>query len=203
MRRWSPGETVVLREVWQGRVWTARPVAVVQDADDQQMFSMPPGVVWKCAAGRDGRRLRLPEPEWTLQDRALEPNHVLSFAWPGVAHAVLLFFDAGSAELLRWYINLEEPLRRTPVGFDYFDHTLDIVVAPDLSSWEWKDEDELDEAVRRGIFSAHEARRFREEGERALTRLLNREPPFDRDWRAWRPDPAWPLPELPPGWDVI
>jgi uncharacterized protein len=32
--------------------------------------------------------------------------------------------------------------------------------------------------------------------------VLAGEPPFDRDWQDWRPDPRWPVPELPDGWDV-
>jgi hypothetical protein len=25
--------------------------------------------------------------------------------------------------------------------------------------------------------------------------------PFDEGWEHWRPDPGWPLPELPDDWD--
>jgi len=43
---------------------------------------------------------------------------------------------------------------------------------------------------------------IRAEGER-VARLIERwEPPFSDGWEDWRPDPAWPLPVLPPGWDV-
>jgi hypothetical protein len=27
---------------------------------------------------------------------------------------------------------------------------------------------------------------------------LRREPPFDREWAEWRPDPGWAIPALPP-----
>jgi hypothetical protein len=202
VRRFRPGERIVLREMWHGRIWTARPVVTVRDADDGQMFFMAPGVAWKHPRGRDGEWLRLPNGDWTLDDR-IQDEGILSFAWPGVAHAVLLFFDPGNGELLRWYINLQEPVRRTAIGFDYLDHVLDIVVAPDLSSWKLKDKDELDEAVRRGIFTVAQATAIREESERAFRRFLNRASPFDRDWSTWRPDPGWPIPELPPGWDAV
>ena len=33
-------------------------------------------------------------------------------------------------------------MARTPIGFDYLDRLLDIEIAPDLSRWKWKDEDE-------------------------------------------------------------
>jgi hypothetical protein len=100
-----------------------------------------------------------------------------------------------------WYVNLQEPLARTPLGFDTVDHLLDVVVELDRSSWRWKDEDELEEGVGAGMFSPADARRFRSWGERARDRVLRGDPPFDRDWSAWRPDPAWPVPELPAGWD--
>ncbi|MGH2658205.1 MAG: DUF402 domain-containing protein, partial [Actinomycetota bacterium] len=115
-------------------------------------------------------------------------------------HAVLLMFHPDWS-VRHWYVNLQDPLRRTAMGFDTVDHVLDAIVEQD-GSWRWKDEDELEESVRRGIFSPGETMAFRAEGERAVHRLRNREPPFDRDWTTWRPDPSWPIAELPPGWDA-
>ncbi len=200
---WNPGDAVVLREIWRGRIWTARPVTVVQDKPEQQMFFMSPGARWMCPSDAHGEWLRLPTDEWALDERVLGWDRVLSFAWPDVAYAVLLFWDDRTNELLRYYVNLQEPLRRTSVGFDYLDHALDVVVAPDRSSVTWKDEDELAEAVRIGIFTPEEAAGFREEGERAIARILNTEPPFDRDWTTWRPDTSWGVPSLPSGWDAV
>ena len=40
---------------------------------------------------------------------------------------------------------------RTPIGFEAMDLMLDVVVEPDLS-WRWKDREEFDEIVERGIF---------------------------------------------------
>jgi hypothetical protein len=94
-------------------------------------------------------------------------------------------------------------LRRTAVGFDYMDHALDVRITPDRSSWSWKDEDELEEAVARGIFTAEEARSFHVEGERAVRRVLDREPPFDEPWEDWRPNPTWRVPTFPIGWDDL
>jgi len=114
---------------------------------------------------------------------------------------VLLFLRPdGSAR--SWYVNLEEPLRRTELGFDTLDHELDVIVELD-GSWRWKDEDDLAESIRRGVIPAEEEPRLRADGERAVRRIVDREPPFDRDWSAWRPDPAWPLPVLPEGWDRV
>jgi predicted RNA-binding protein associated with RNAse of E/G family len=101
-----------------------------------------------------------------------------------------------------WYVNLQAPLRRTPLGFDTVDHALDVIVELD-GSWAWKDEDELAEAVEQGLFTVEEAERFHADGERAIARILDREPPFDRDWSSWRPDPDWPMPTLQTGWNLV
>jgi hypothetical protein len=66
-----------------------------------------------------------------------------------------------------------------------------------------KDADELAECVERGLFTRAEAREIIVEGTRAIRRLEAREEPFDDAWIGWRPDPAWPVPELPPGWDAV
>jgi predicted RNA-binding protein associated with RNAse of E/G family len=104
---------------------------------------------------------------------------------------------------LHWYVNLQAPLRRTRVGFDLVDHILDVIVSIDRSAVRWKDEDELQQAIALGMFTAEEADRFRSQGERAVARLVGREPPFHRDWTDWRPDPSWTPAELPAGWDRL
>ncbi len=77
---------------------------------------------------------------------------------------------------------------------------LDIVIEPDLS-WCWKDEEEIQEAVAAGLVIREWADDVRREGERMLKRLEERRSPFCDGWERWLPDPAWPIPELPVGWD--
>lgn len=195
-----PGEAIALREMWHGRIWTVRPVIAVEDAGDRWCFFLPAGTCWRRPVAADGSALRLPQDVWELVEDTWSETNVLSFTWEGAAHAVLCFWDV-EWNHAGWYVNLQEPLRRTSVGFDYMDHALDIVVAPDLSFWHWKDEEELAEAVTLGIFTAAQARAFREEGERALAHLSARVPPYDRDWPTWRPDPSWAIPALRAGWN--
>ena len=199
--RWSPGDPVVLRERWDGRVWAARPVTVVEDSPEQQRFFVPLGNRWMAPVAPDGRPLRIPATDWTLAESSWQGGAILSFAWPATAYAVLAFFDR-LEHLAGWYVNLQRPLERTATGFDTVDHLLDVLVDADRSSWRYKDEDELEEAVRGGLFTAGEAEGFRAEGERAARRLCDGEPPFDRDWSAWRPDPSWQPPTLPRGWEM-
>ena len=200
MRRFEPGETIALRQTWGGRVWAARPATVVEDAPDQTMLFVPVGSFW-MAPFRDGKRLKIPQSEFELVTQRYEDLHVLSFSWPDTWYAVLLFLGPDGSPH-SWYVNLEEPLRRTGLGFDTLDHELDVIVELD-GSWRWKDEDDLAEAIRRGVIPAQDEPRMRADGERAVRRILDREPPFDLDWTTWRPDPTWPIPVLPDGWDRV
>ena len=131
------------------------------------------------------------------------PHDTLVIATPGAYHSVRLFRAEGQEEFFGWYVNLEQPFARPPIGFDYMDQALDIVASPDLSEWRWKDEDELSEAMALGLISKERARELRAEGERVIEMMERRSPPFDGSWDGWRPDPAWPVPELPDGWDIV
>jgi len=198
MRRFRPGDAIVLRERWRGRVFHARPATLVEDEPGQTIVFVPAGARCGVPIGEDGQELRLPNRLWRLEVRERGTNGILSFAWPGTPHAVLRW----SADPAVWYVNLQLPLARTAIGFDTTDHALDAIVEPD-GSWRWKDEDELEQAVERGLFTAEDAAAFRAEGERAVARIVDREPPFDRDWSGWRPDPSWPAPSLPEGWERV
>jgi hypothetical protein len=127
---------------------------------------------------------------------------MLSFAFPDTPYAVILGYD-DDGRLFEYYVNLQTPLASSPAGFDTVEHLLDVTIPPDRSTWSWKDEDELEEAVASGLFTEEDAAWFRYWGERAVEHVLLREPPFDRDWSAWRPDPAWDAPTLPEDWDLV
>jgi hypothetical protein len=199
--RWKPGDTAVLREVWRERVWTAIPATVVHDGPGEAIFYVPVGTQVKYAVDRAGRELRLYTDEWLLADH-VTTRQWISFAWPDRRHAVLAFWDR-EWTFAGWYVNVETPLGRTEIALDYVDHCIDVLIPPDRSTWTWKDEEELEEAVRRGIWSEQQAASFRIEGERGARGILEGEPPFERDWSGWRPDPGWRVPQLPDGWERV
>jgi predicted RNA-binding protein associated with RNAse of E/G family len=200
-----PGDVVVLREVWRGRVWTARPATLVADEPEAGLrFFVPRGSVAMMPFTTDGRPLHAfvdAGDRWDLRPTAWRETNVLSFAKRGRPHAVLAFWDASWA-FVGWYVNLQTPLEPTAIGFDYLDQELDAWVDPDAGTWSWKDEDELERSVAAGIWTDADAERIRREGAAIAADVVERRRPFDRDWPAWRPDPDWPVPELPPGWDA-
>lgn len=198
----SPGQTAVLRELWDGRIWSARATVVVRDDEDARILFTPSDTTVMVACDEDGRELRIPTDRWVLRPSDRHAHHVLSFAWPSEAYAIIAMWDP-SWRFRLWYVNVEDPLHATPIGFDTTECFLDVVIEPDLATWRWKDEDELAEAVSRGLVTRERAAAFREAADRGRRRAMAREHPFDRDWSSWRPDPSWPLPELPPGWNVV
>ena len=142
-----------------------------------------------------------PREGWVLHDAVWLDISLLRLSIPGQRYSVLIFRDVGGAQL-RWYINLEDPLERTQLGFDFHDNILDVIVTPDLSSWHWEDEDELEEAVVVGLMSKEKSAELHALGEKVVTQLQSRKSIFN-GWGEWCPDPTWPAPVLPEGWDVI
>jgi hypothetical protein len=125
---------------------------------------------------------------------------VLWLARPGAAHAIGLFWQGPERQFLGWYGNLQAPLERTAIGFDSADHALDVKIAPDRT-WSWKDEDEFESVQERGVITPAEAVAIRAEGERVIAAVEANHWPFDAGWEQWRPNPAWPIPLIPDGWD--
>ena len=74
-----------------------------------------------------------------------------------------------------------------------------MVVTPELR-WQWKDEYHVERQQALGWMTREEATEIRAEGERVIARVEGRDAPFCEPWPDWRPDPAWPLPELSPDW---
>jgi len=199
---WRPGDAIALRETWRGHLFEARPATVVEDGVDRTILFVPAGALVAVAVDDDGRQLRLPVGAWRLEFRPVRAFSTLSFAWPGTPYAILFLREPDGAPR-GWYVNVQTPLARTSVGFDEVDHALDVLVSADRTSWSWKDEDELEDAVELGLFTPEDAAGFREAGERAIRHLVERQPPFDEPWEDWAPDPSWDVPSLPAGWDVV
>ncbi len=205
---WTPGDQIVLRFTWSGDLAWVEPVTVVEDSPACIALYLAEHTPIKRPIGTDGLpvpRSRSHEPRsrvpWQLGEAHWVSTSVLWLARPGDAHAIGLFWQGPERRFLGWYGNLQAPLQRTSIGFDSADHALDVQIAPDRS-WNWKDEDEFASVQQRGVISAAEAAAIRAEGERVIAAVEASHWPFNAGWEHWRPDPAWPIPELPPGWDL-
>ena len=203
MKLWGPGQGIVMREVWRNKVYSIYPVRVVQDSPTWIALCLPRQAIALYPHTREKVALRIPEDEWILDGGAWTGGDVLYLVQVGTG-----FKFGGSWDENHIFqglkIDLIEPLRLTPLGFDYMDQLLDIIVSADHSTWYRKDDDEVQEAQSRGLFTAEQVRELYQRGERALHMILNNESPFDRRWESWRPDPAWLVTfDLPQGWDRI
>jgi predicted RNA-binding protein associated with RNAse of E/G family len=124
--------------------------------------------------------------DWDLSPWVWRWNHVLRLMQPGSAHSVEVYWDAETWQLRSWYVNLQDPVRRTPEGFETTDHVLDIVVDPS-GVWQWKDEDKLATLVDVGYYGDIDARRIRAEGLRVVEQIERWASPFCDGWESWRP----------------
>ena len=189
---WSRGEIVALRDVWFGVVWRAVAGVVVEDVPGRSVFWIPAGAEAAYPVDAEGHEIRLFRADFSRGMRRTKVGCVVlceaDDPW------TLWHFQDGAGEFDRWYVNFERYLGRSAVTYDSLDHKLDLIARPD-GSLEWKDEDELEEAGRKGLVDVAEIR-----GDAAL---VVSEPPWPTGWEGFRPDPAWPIPELPAGWDRV
>jgi len=118
-----------------------------------------------------------------------------------MAHAVHVMWNP-QRQFVGWYVNLQEPVRRTNLGFDFLDQELDIVVSPDLN-WRWKDDSYLEQAQDFGLFSPEQVRAILKEAQEVVESIRAKAVPFDGSWNNWRPPTGWSIPCLPEGWDQV
>jgi hypothetical protein len=189
------------------RLHEVRPVTVVEDADDHLVLWLAGGTPMIRSGLADGRAFA----EAPLHERYALPVARSAGVWSGTgivmvvppsgAYSVWLFWSADGA-FLGWYGNLEEPHVRWSGGLDTADQHLDVWVTPDRGC-EWRDEDEFGVATDLpDYWTAGQVPAIRAEGERLIAWARAGEPPFDGRWVDFRPDPAWPVPELPTGWQA-
>lgn len=200
-----PGTTVVLREVVDGRIRSARPLRVVLDEADRFAGYLVPRstVAWPRLA--DGvTQSQTPDQGWQLPLERWRGPGALFVMPAGAGFATVLFFDRELGTPLGWKVDFLRPAARHGLGFDTVDHGFDLLASTDLSSWETKDLDDLAQLVRVGLLAGDELDAF--EAERARVEGWLRDGgggPFDEGWTRWRPEATWAPLALPDGWDDL
>jgi len=194
---------VLIRHVFRGEhIASAVPATVVEETDERVVYWRPMGTPMRWIDPYPGSLPLWAEGGYRTVATEWKDNDCLHLSPFGRAHDVSLWWRGGTGEFLGWYVNLQEPLRRTRLGFDTMDQELDITISPSFT-WRWKDEDKFAERVELGFLTTDEADAVRAEGERVIADLEARRRPFDEPWPSWRPDPSWPLPPLPDDWAVL
>lgn len=198
------GEVVALRYITTDqRIEMAWATRVVQDTDELLALFIAAGSAFKAGpkltAASKVTALRPPTPP----DEYVWRNDTLRLMFPGARHSVWLFWDTagGARRFLKYFVNLEEPFRRTAAGFDTQDHTLDVVVTPELQC-SWRDEAELESHTALGFYTPALAAEVRAEGQRAIDAIVAGTHPCLRGWTQWRPESEWSVPAIPSNWST-
>ncbi|MBP2473819.1 hypothetical protein JOF53_002691 [Crossiella equi] len=202
MTVWQPGEQVLYRfRRLDGSLGSVTPARVLADDGAQLVCWIPDGTPVRATRLADGRHQR----EAPLAERFRLPRVPVLSSWHGHSNLRLVDENAWSSvwwffepdgRFRHWYVNLEIPVGRGEGYVDRVDGVLDVVVEPDRG-WEWKDEDEAEEAVAAGMFTAGQMARLRAEGERMIALAERGAFPFDGSWCDFAPEPEWPKPVLP------
>jgi predicted RNA-binding protein associated with RNAse of E/G family len=200
----------IVQEVWADRVWAARPMRVVEESERASVLWFPAGTRWQAPTSPPTRARAATRAErlssaaalgdWVFAESAWEASTLQ--VWPRDAwHSIWVSWRPDGS---RWayYGNIQLPFERTRCGFRTMDLVLDVIVELD-GTWWLKDEDELAVFVEAGVVDPALERRIRSEADAIVARAERAEPPFDGSWDDWRPDPEWPTPRLPAGWEDV
>ena len=176
---------------------------VVRDGPHLLALYLARGTPCMCPVGPAGDYDRIAAPgDIRFERRPWADTNMLVLARPGNPWSVRVFWDADTWGHRCWYVNVEEPMRRTALGFDTMDDELDLVVDTDHTV-SWKDEDLLARWVEHGLYDASDEVRIRAAAQRAERDVEAWASPYSDGWESWRPPPGWTLPDVPDGWDRI
>lgn len=196
---------MVWRSRPQGQIGYTIPFTVIEDsAAVIALVQRDDSTCMKRTGAHGGPKGRSMLPDgWDGGHAAVRwaPGHdIVRVYAPGTAHSVLREWHPNAQRFEGWYVNLELPWTRTEIGFDTRDLALDVAFDGDLTTARLKDEDELAWAEEQGTISLAEARLARKEADLVLQLVADKSGLFAADWKRWRPDPSWPIPELPSNW---
>jgi hypothetical protein len=181
---WFAGDRIVRREVIDGRSWLEYPQIVIHDSAELLVAYTPPGAPFEFPAGTwptaNGMH------PWHGSD-GWQGHGALHLMWPGVQHAVWVFWVGADRHFAHWYINIQEPFRRTSIGYDTQDLELDLVVEPN-GTWWLKDAENLVARIDEGRLSADQGAAAISEAARLAELLDDGRWWWDRSWAFWRPD---------------
>jgi hypothetical protein len=176
---WQAGDVIQRREVRNdGWAWLTAPVVVVRDEPGLLVTYMPEGTPFTFPPG--------PEVHPWHGRSAWSGHGVLMLHRPDELHAIWVFWEGSERRFAGWYVNIQEPFRRTADGFDTQDLELDIWI-PAGGAWQLKDSDLLDLRLEEGRFTQDQADAARAEAARVTAELDAGRRWWDDGWAHWRP----------------
>lgn len=194
------GDELLLRYLYNdGTVQAALPMRVVVDSVDLTVAWLAPRtpiMYWATADGGDPRQTPLAarfEQRLTTAPRVWEGSGVLRVMPTHAPYHVIHFWTA-AGHFAGWYINFEAPRYRVGNRVDTIDWHLDLWISPDRTAT-WKDEDEAVAAMEAAHLRPEDYQTARMAGEEIIAALPSW-PSSIGDWRWFRPDQTWAIPEL-------
>ncbi|MFF7725834.1 hypothetical protein [Streptomyces sp. NPDC008001] len=176
MRRrepWPAAAQVLLRHVSGRRTWCALPVTVLHDGPDRAVLRIHEGTDWLAAFDRRGRRAHGWQRGWRLHPTTWRGDHGTYVIEWGRWYGTAVFSDPVTQRVRKWYVNCQDPLRRTAWGFDTMDRELDVELPASERSPRWKDTDRFRRLVDSGHLGRHTARIIVREARTARKQLTD------------------------------
>lgn len=208
----TEGARVVRRDVLDGKVWSAAPYRVITSTDGTLVLACWPGAEslaastftsWLRTGDDSVRKQAIPNlaaRQWEL-DRFTWRDTTLSIcSSEGDYFSVCRYARPDETPLGHdgWYVNFELPRQPTAIGYDTFDLLLDLIVAPDLASYTWKDQDEYAQGRRLGLITDALHARVDQARQQVIALIKEQRAPFAGDWAIQHPAPGWRALILPP-----
>jgi Protein of unknown function (DUF402) len=202
----QPPRSVTVRSLIRGQLRFALGAYEIEHTDKHVVLYVPVGAAGYDRDGiRDGPRgtfLRLDHFARTFSPTSWTGADCLFVHRFGDPWSTWRWVEANRRLRPGAYLNLQEPWRKTRIGWDTADLTLDVVVHPD-GVVSYKDEDELKWAEQQGVYRADEAARIRQAGEIARGHATNRNWPLNIDWTRWIPSDQLDLPSPASVWERL
>lgn len=200
-----PGDPILITERWHGHLWSAQPHRYVKGAATEHITYSAIGSDWAGATNRG-----LPEVEGLTREQrkleALASMHYRVAVLPATISTLHFYADdtwshvslgwTADGDFLGWYVNFEVPPLVTRAGIVTKDLVLDLLIDPSGTP-QWKDREDFDIAVERGVLGQDLLPTLLADAERVLDQLSDRSGPFAAAWPAWRPPAEWGPVDLP------
>ena len=184
-----PGDRVEIREILNERIWTVRPVTVIEDSEDQFVSYLATGTLIDYPVdvehGEKCFTMWL-TGKWELVQKEFSASGMLRTTPRSVPFEVFttVLPNGGVAS---WYVKCREPLCRRPHGLDALDETLDLIASRDLSVWQRRDQDELEMAAATSLYSSEDVERLLASCPSVEEQLASRKVPWYLSWLESRP----------------